>query len=1030
MQPSEKLPGSVSNSAPDEDEEGSAAADEADALTSATAALDSERDTLPQGTRVSRYVLLDVLGRGAIGTVYRAHDPELERDIAIKVMRFSSEKRRERGLREAQALAQLSRHPNVITVYDVGTFDNDYVFIAMELVVGGTLRSWLEQATRTREQIVTVFLHAGQGLHAAHQAGMVHRDFKPDNVLVDEGGQVMVLDFGLARALDMSSDSLPLADNELESPDSGSLDRIHDATTKLHRIDSARDGEEASSPGPRSRPRAHGKHSSSQGLLAKTITRAGAIVGTPGYMPPEQLLGAATSTHADQFSYCVTLYEALYGDRPFAPRGSKFSAVRKAVLAGQVRPPPPNSRVPARLRQILVRGLSRVPTDRYPSMALLLDALAPFSKSHGRQLRGLAAAAIAIAVIAAAIVWIGIRAESSAAVCQGGETYWREAWAPSVRTAGRESFAKAGRSHAVDTWSRMASVIDKRQARWVATQQEICERTRVHASQSERLFDVRMSCMDARLRETKAFINTITTDPDATVVDNALQAAGELSSIEQCSTLESPAVPLPEDPVQRQAVLELEDQILRIDALQKIGRHTEALPVAAAAVHNAKTIDYPRIQALVGLYYGRLLVKPKNDLVAAEETLMKAANHAARAKDDALLGEIYTEIVLVLASSKTRFGEVARLSDLAENALTRAGNPPALRGQLCENRAILLATRGNAKEAYPEYECALDAYAEAFGPNSIKTASALTYMGFSLLLEGKYSIAWQRLEKAQVIVERNVGTHHPWRARGLTAMARIAYRLDRLDQAEELANEAHELYKQVYGEKSLSVASVRGTLAKIALARGQITRAREKADKSWQRATAILGANNRTSTLYQSVIAAVASAEGKYEEAIGHYQRLLETTRKSYSKGSSMITRPLLDLATTYRRSGDLAKAEEHLREAVAGIETGQNTDHPAYVEALNALAASRLAHGDAAGARQAIDKALTYKHQKRLSTGVRGQTQALMAKVLWRDPETRSEALAAGKQGLALLATSESVKFQNRRAELKRWLATRAQPE
>jgi hypothetical protein len=270
---------------------------------------------IAKGTRVGRYVIDETLGLGGMGVVYAAHDPDLHRDIAIKVMRpeFSraNPDATRRIVREAQAMAKLS-HPNVVSVFDVGTFEGQ-VFIAMERISGKSLREWLA-APRTTAEILEVFIAAGRGLIAAHNAGMVHRDFKPDNVLVDAEGRARVTDFGLA---------FDQADQQ---------------------------GVEVSGEG---------------------LTRP--IVGTPAYMAPEQHAGTNVDPRTDQFSFAVALYEALYGSRPFA--GKSREELARSIVDGKLEAPPAGTRVATSLRAILQRALATKPGDRYPSMEALLRAL-------------------------------------------------------------------------------------------------------------------------------------------------------------------------------------------------------------------------------------------------------------------------------------------------------------------------------------------------------------------------------------------------------------------------------------------------------------------------------------------------------------------------------------------------------------------------------------------------------------------------------------------------------------------------------
>ena len=272
---------------------------------------------LAPGTLVGRYVIGEALGTGGMGVVYAARDPELDRDIAIKVLRPEFARvhpdATKRIIREAQAMARLS-HPNVVSVHDVGTVE-DRVFVAMERVAGTNLREWLAREKRSAAEILETFTAAGRGLIAAHDAGLVHRDFKPDNVLVGGDGRPRVTDFGLAY--DQADD-----------------DEVDPATD-----------ESAAQP----------------------------VAGTPSYMAPEQHEGGNLDARTDQFSFAVALYEALYGQRPFA--GKTREALADAIAHGEIQPAPAGSRVPASLRAILVRALSAKPGDRFPTLAHMLKAL-------------------------------------------------------------------------------------------------------------------------------------------------------------------------------------------------------------------------------------------------------------------------------------------------------------------------------------------------------------------------------------------------------------------------------------------------------------------------------------------------------------------------------------------------------------------------------------------------------------------------------------------------------------------------------
>jgi predicted Ser/Thr protein kinase len=316
------------------------------------------------GTRVGRYVVDRLVGRGSMGAVYAATDPDLDRRVAVKLLRadtWSDDARRlmrARLLREAQAMARLS-HPEVITVYDVGTF-GDQLFVAMEYIEGETLRRWRAAGHRTHAEILAVYERAGSGLAAAHEAGLVHRDFKPDNVLVGRDGRVRVTDFGLARM-------------------------VH----------------EADAPVPKS---AEDEEGSSEEGLTITLTRTGTLLGTPAYMAPEQLRGGGADARSDVFSFCVALYEALYGERPFD--GSTVLVLQAAIEAGAVRRAAITTRVPGWVRAILLRGLRAAPEERFSSMRKLLDALRTAHATWRRRnglLGALLAGALGLTVLATGI---------------------------------------------------------------------------------------------------------------------------------------------------------------------------------------------------------------------------------------------------------------------------------------------------------------------------------------------------------------------------------------------------------------------------------------------------------------------------------------------------------------------------------------------------------------------------------------------------------------------------------------------------
>jgi eukaryotic-like serine/threonine-protein kinase len=287
---------------------------------------------LRPGRRVGRYIVRSLLGRGGMGVVYEAIDRKVGRRLALKLVHGhgggTARTATDRLLREAQALARLN-HPNIVALYDFGTTDTG-VFIAMEHVRGESLRTWMNGEHSWRD-IVGVFVEAGRGLKAAHAAGIVHRDFKPTNVLVGYDRRVKVLDFGLARRR---------ATSAVQSKPQRSQ----------RRPDSTPDNP----------------------LLATRLTSGGVIVGTTHYMSPEQLMDLDIGPASDQFSFCVALWEALYGERPYP--GETMLQLALAYRDERITPPKRRG-VPGTIRRALLRGLQLRPTDRFSSMHQLLEAL-------------------------------------------------------------------------------------------------------------------------------------------------------------------------------------------------------------------------------------------------------------------------------------------------------------------------------------------------------------------------------------------------------------------------------------------------------------------------------------------------------------------------------------------------------------------------------------------------------------------------------------------------------------------------------
>ena len=346
-------------------------------------------DLLARRSTLGRYVVIQRIGTGGMGVVYAAYDPELDRKVAIKLLRARAEDghqdRRERRLaREAKAVARLS-HPNVVGIFDVGGHDGR-VFLAMEHLGGGTLRDWLAAEKRPWRAVLKMFAAAGRGLAAAHGEGLVHRDFKLDNVLLDKSGVPKVVDFGVVRFASAPDPAERTADDPPAVAAAAAAAAVAAA---------------AAAPA----PAASSTLDATAPMSLTALTHAGSLTGTPAYMAPEQFLGGTVDARTDQFAFCVSLYEALYGQRPFAAQ--TVVQLADAVASGRISEAPRDAAVPGWVRRVVLRGLAANPADRHPSVAALLQALSddPVARRWRRS-------AIAATVVAVVLVGLGLQRRS------------------------------------------------------------------------------------------------------------------------------------------------------------------------------------------------------------------------------------------------------------------------------------------------------------------------------------------------------------------------------------------------------------------------------------------------------------------------------------------------------------------------------------------------------------------------------------------------------------------------------------------
>jgi tetratricopeptide (TPR) repeat protein len=782
----------------------------------ATAAAASA-DELRKGAVIGRYLVLGLVGRGGMGEVYAAYDPELDRKVAVKLLcgQSSDAQARVRLLREAQAIAKLS-HPNVVVVFDVGTF-RDSVFIAMEFVEGNTVGYWLQAAPRSRVDILKVFKAAGAGLVAAHAAGMVHRDFKPDNVMVGRDGQVRVMDFGLARRLGadpeppMQTDSGSFKVADLSEADA---EADVDATAKL-----GAGGSDLS-----------GVSSSSGRYLEQKLTQTGAMLGTPAYMAPEQFAGTSTDARTDQFSFCVALYEALYGHRPF--EGDTVVALMANVVSGTVRDAPAGTEVPARLRRVLLRGLEVDPANRFSSMG---DLLAELESDGPKHRLGALSAAAAVASVAALV--LGGRHFSNARVemCAGADArlagIWERAPGTPRKEAIRATFEAKAKGDGARLFAGVSGLLDQFVGRWATMYRDNCEATHVRGEQSAEALDLRMACLGQRLAGVKA-LTDIFAAADASVIENAANAAGALPNLEACADVEMlrSVVRPPSDAATQVRVDAVRADVARARALGDAGQCAPAIAASGAALSSAKALGYPPLVAEAYYVNGRAgnfcgdgapaIESLEEAIYAAEsahhdEVAVNAASYAAlmysdRLRDtkaarrwlryaDSILGrlpghpilEAYT--IQAWGATKQAEGKYAEAVRDQERALALLEQSM---GSFHPDAAITAMNLGNAlhdlgrdADAEPNGRRAVETFERLVGPEGAQVAIALYDWGEALAGLRRNADARQATERAIAI----------WRQRGASPFYIALARLDlaRLELVENRAGEARKLIEDV-----------------------------------------------------------------------------------------------------------------------------------------------------------------------------------------------------------------------------------------
>jgi tetratricopeptide (TPR) repeat protein/predicted Ser/Thr protein kinase len=671
----------------------------------------------PEPVMVGRYEILERIGAGATGFVYAGRDPQLGRRVAIKLLRpdgnghAPGSRGRARLLREAQAMAQVCS-PFAVTVYEAGTH-GEQVFVAMEYVAGRTLSTWLAERRRGWREICGLFADAGRGLQAVHAAGLVHRDFKPDNVLLGEDDRPRVADFGLAAVVG-------------------------------HR--------ESSSASASSVPAA----------IDVRLTRTGVAAGSLAYMSPEQHRRAAVDARSDQFGFCVALFEALHGVRPFA--GTTEDELRAHVLAGAIDWPPDAPRLPARLHRLLVRGLDPDPARRFVSMGALVRELD--RTRHRTRAWGLGMAAAASGSLFAAL-GLALGEPDEEGPCAARRREAATVWGDDRRELLDAALRSADAPFADPTADQVVERLDDYAAQWSGVLEQTCAAPAI----AEREL-LALACLDRSLGEMDALADALVSDPEGTI-GNATLAAYKLRDPSQCRDELSAALQDPRrDPTEvapRTGVwAALEDAKVRLDT----GDWEPGLDRAQHAVELARAADDDALVAEALLLRG-MLAAALDRHTDAERDLFEASVTAERIGNWDVLARARTELVVVVGYRQGRADEAAVWSSLAAAALQRHGRRDLVAVRLHNAEGLVARQRGDDAVARRRFGDALRLAREVLPADHPGVASTLENLAHLDAAQGRVREAVAGLRQALAIRHRTLGDEHPDTRRTAAALAAL-----------------------------------------------------------------------------------------------------------------------------------------------------------------------------------------------------------------------------------------------------------------
>ncbi len=919
--------------------------------------------------RIGRFTVLGLVGRGGMGVVYACYDDLLDRKVAVKVLHSELTREHASALmqREAQALARLN-HPNVVAVHDVGTL-GERVYLAMEFVDGQTLGAWLKATRPGWREVLRIVLAAGDGLAAAHEKGLIHRDIKPDNIMVGADGRVRVMDFGLAQADSEASEARPAL--------TAGVAPGHDA-------------------------------------LAAALTRTGALTGTPAYMASEQFLGEATDARTDQFSLCATAWEALYGQPAFA--GEALLPLASNVTSGRLTPPPPGSKVPAWLRRVLERGLRPAREDRHVDTPALLLALRA-DPTRRRWIAGTIAGAVTVL-----LAGYGISAtvqQRAAAACEAEGARIDGDWNDDTRAALERSFLATGKAYAPMTFARTVPWFDRWADSWRAAATLGC---RAHTIDDTWDAELRLRSEDC-LAEARGNFGALVHelgDADDDGLARATSAAAGLAGVLPCTRPEALRQRPMTQPEQRREVLAVRAQLAQAASLEASTRYKEGREVAEAALLAARATAWAPVVAQAELRVASLGER-LGDYAAAEAGLLRALAEAGKAQSPDLALLAATDLVYLVGYRGSRHaeGKVWAESVRLQLALLPGEHPLEL-ADLHNHLAGVEYVTGDYDESARLYTEALALREAALGQDHPRVADSLNNLGSAVFAKGAYDEAARLYRRALALAEAALGPDHPQVATTLNNLALVHQSTGAYAEALRLLTRANAIREAALGEDHPQMASGYSNLALVHEAMG----AYDEAARLFLRALALQerahGQDNPQVADCLHNLATVRFFTGDLDEAERLFARALIIYQK-VEKDHPLTATSLAGLAQIQYTRGQYDEAMRLYARALTITEASLGPEHPNVAHVLNGIGETHTAMGRAAEAVPLLERALEIRSASSVQSEELAESRFALARALGPAHAPRARELAE----LALQAYTAAVGSERLRSAVSAWLAT-----